>query len=181
MKDAHSDKKPFECEKCKEGFKRSARLKRHIFGQHENKKQYKCIDCNQQRSKLRDLRLHYKTVHKNQMIKYRHFSLKEEKYVVKIERDIFKCTQQLVNSKVCGRTFTDKHKLSRHVSDVHDKFEKYGCALCDFKHIRTRDIKIHFEKNHPSDSYKSYYLYAKNANKKLKVVRSSKVKNTAGP
>ena len=50
--------------------------------------------------------------------------------------------------QLCGRTFTKKCDLKRHVNQVHLKLRPYKCNQCDASFPRRPQLKIHVRKAH---------------------------------
>ena len=123
-------KKEFECELCSMQFNKKEELDQHLeLGHEEDESESKtdrtCEFCQKVYKKNKYLLIHLRAVHF------------ESKFTC--ERDN------------CGREFSFKRSLIRHIAVIHDDIKDFPCLNC-FKCFRSKyDLQQHFKGNHALD------------------------------
>ncbi len=126
---AHSDERPFQCEVCSAGFKRSFNLKQHLQT-HSDERPFKCTVCLADFRTLGSLKQHLLTHSDERPFKCELCSssfktsacLKQHLQIHSDERGAFKC-------KVCPAEFRTSRNLSSHLR-FHSDDRPFKCKVC---------------------------------------------------
>ncbi|KAL0850142.1 hypothetical protein ABMA28_012019, partial [Loxostege sticticalis] len=133
----HTDDMPFQCVACDKKFKRLIHLKRHEKVMHSEIAQLACPKCPATFLSLEELDAH----------QVRHAPNKTTS---------FPCV-------MCNKKFLDKHRLMKHVDNVHSKDPEFRCEYCpaQFTAISklTRHVRTHAgERSYPCKYCKKTFI-----------------------
>ena len=112
-----------KCEICEANFRFPFQLKSHIANVHEKKRPYVCDLCDSSFGLQSSLWNHKKT----------HASIKDD--------EIFNCDR-------CGKIYTQKSHLMRHIAGVHNENMPFQCNICDNKFPRKNELRHHIALTH---------------------------------
>lgn len=123
-------KKEFECELCSKQFYKKETLEQHLEHGHEedegeSKTDRTCEFCQKVFKKHKYLLVHLQAVHF------------EHKFTC--ERDS------------CGREFSFKRSLIRHIANIHDNKKDFLCTSCSKSFRCKYDLQLHIKDNHAAD------------------------------
>ena len=172
-RDSHSDNKPFKCDKiakdgkpCSSSFKRKEKLQNHIRGVHLNEKPYGCIKCEKSYRKLETLKSHSKRHHIQDLKEYNYTNSKKQKIQkqIKPKKPGFNCSRRLKNNRICGKSYSTKDHLGRHLDEQHDCIERYLCLKCAERFYRMRRLSKHYDINHEIKVFDYIYVHRINGN-----------------
>ena len=112
-----------KCKICKANFKFPFQLKSHIANVHEEKRPYVCELCGSSFGLQSSLWNHKKT----------HASIKND--------EVFNCDR-------CGKIYTQKSHLMRHIAAVHNENLPFQCNVCEIKFSRKSNLRYHIALTH---------------------------------
>ena len=146
IESVHEKIRKYPCFECPKRFKQQTHLKEHIKLVHDKKKRYNCSICGKNFHKKINLQEHIL------------LSSEEGKCKIDFENDdtlpepnlefpmdwngqdiskfINKCT-------VCGKIFSSKSHLKRHVESVHEKLKRFQCDFCEKKYYQKSHLQEH--------------------------------------
>jgi len=164
--------KKFVCKICDKKFPKQSHLINHIKNIHENPGSFKCDICKVGFNTKLNLNAHHK-IHINNRPKplkcnkcdYATDSSATFRYHLKTHERIIqrcdKCNKILrknmihdcrLDCKLCGKKFSHRDTLLRHIKHHHDPNPKkicfHECDICGSKFIKKQSIRNHMEKKH---------------------------------
>ena len=118
--------KMFKCAECDKGFKKQSKLLKHVKKKHElAKPPKKKVIINEQ-----DL----------------------------LESDVSELTKDAKDATgrwscvLCDKTLANKQKLTRHISEVHQKLRSHKCRVCNRTYARAEKLKAHEQEAHDEET-----------------------------
>ena len=145
----HSDN-TYDCKQCGRGFSFKSALGRHMKIVHENRKDFMCSACGKEFGSRYDLNQHFEFYHQTGTpviscsICDREFTKQEH---LKMHHSAVH-TDNTFDCQSCGRGFSYKSALDRHVKVVHQNRKDFICSACGKEFGSRYDLTQHFDGTH---------------------------------
>ena len=180
----HTGDRPFQCEfeSCRQAFKTSTDLKRHL-------KLHNCAKCEFKSGNPADVKFHLKTKHDMTQFSCRecdyssdhHTQLKAHiKQFHEKPENIFKC--DTCDFKTNTKLKLTSHTRKRHPFDSSEVLKivttKVKCKECNFKALSQSTLNSHIKKNHP---FPASNQMSKKKIEKKSCVEKSQIKTAKNP
>ena len=161
---AMHNNKSFDCDTCDRKFSYKTALDRHLRAGHgsdnedsddnidneeQSDKEHKCLDCGLSFKSTILMQKHFEELHRNANgltcgICEREFTKQEH-----LNQHYFAVhTDNTYDCKECGRGFSFKSALERHIKVVHENRKDHVCSACGKEFGNKYDLNQHFEFTH---------------------------------
>lgn len=147
----HMEVKPYSCPHCGMTFTASSTQKAHINTVHLGLREFKCTECDAEYTTKANLKIHIMSRHRNDKphvctVCGHKFACKKnlQKHEYTHNPELRpKKSEQRFQCEECGKDYTTRPVLQKHVEVVHMGLKKHDCSFCGKAFGRLSSLNVH--------------------------------------